>query len=234
MVAIETDKAVVDYELQEEGFVAAILYADGSKDVPLGEILAIIVEDKADIAAFANYDGSSAAPATAPAAAPQEQAASPSPSAAPQQAAADKKSGDRVFASPLAVRMAGEKGLSLSSIAGTGPNGRILAADVEEFKAVAPQAQAAKAPAAGSTKVTAGLPDTSIAYEDLENSQIRKVIAERLTYSKQNIPHYYVTIQVQVDNLLALREKLNKHSTSKISVNDMVIKAASLAATKVP
>ena len=74
----------------------------------------------------------------------------------------------------------------------------------------------------------------SAAYEDFENSQIRKVIAERLTYSKQNIPHYYVTVQVQVDNLLALRAKLNKHSSSKISVNDMVIKAASLAAMKVP
>ena len=75
------------------------------------------------------------------------------------------------------------------------------------------------------------MPDVSAAYEDFENSQIRKVIAERLTYSKQNIPHYYVTIQVQVDSLLALRAKLNKHSSSKISVNDMVIKAASLAAT---
>ena len=74
----------------------------------------------------------------------------------------------------------------------------------------------------------------SAAYEDFENSQIRKVIAERLTYSKQNIPHYYVTVQVQVDSLLALRAKLNKHSSSKISVNDMVIKAASLAAVNVP
>lgn len=80
----------------------------------------------------------------------------------------------------------------------------------------------------------ADLPSASAAYEDFENSQIRKVIAERLTYSKQNIPHYYVTVSVQVDALLALRAKLNKHSTSKISVNDMVIKAASLAATNVP
>jgi pyruvate dehydrogenase E2 component (dihydrolipoamide acetyltransferase) len=139
--------------------------------------------------------------------------------------------------------MASDKGLNLSTITGTGPNGRIIAADIEEYKVAAPQAQAqdpvaqapvAKAPAAGSTNITAGLPDPSISYDDLTNSQIRKVIAERLTYSKQNIPHYYVTIQVQVDNLLALREKLNKHSTSKISVNDMVIKAASLAAMKVP
>jgi len=125
--------------------------------------------------------------------------------------------------------MAEEKGLALDSITGTGPNNRIIAADVEEFKS---QPKAAAAPAKAAAK--AELPSTSAAYEDFENSQIRKVIAERLTYSKQNIPHYYVTVQVQVDALLALRGKLNKHSTSKISVNDMVIKAASLAAVNVP
>jgi len=125
--------------------------------------------------------------------------------------------------------MAEEKGLALDSITGTGPNNRIIAADVEEAKS---QPKAAAAPAKAAAK--AELPSTSAAYEDFENSQIRKVIAERLTYSKQNIPHYYVTVQVQVDALLALRGKLNKHSTSKISVNDMVIKAASLAAVNVP
>jgi len=125
--------------------------------------------------------------------------------------------------------MAEEKGLALDSITGTGPNNRIIAADVEEAKS---QPKAAAAPAKAAAK--AELPSTSAAYEDFENSQIRKVIAERLTYSKQNIPHYSMTVQVQVDALLALRGKLNKHSTSKISVNDMVIKAASLAAVNVP
>ena len=134
--------------------------------------------------------------------------------------------------SPLAKRMAEEKGLALDSITGTGPNNRIIAADVEEAKSQPKAAAAAAAPAKAAAK--AELPSTSAAYEDFENSQIRKVIAERLTYSKQNIPHYYVTVQVQVDALLALRGKLNKHSTSKISVNDMVIKAASLAAVNVP
>merc|ERR1712060_361581 len=109
-------------------------------------------------------------------------------------------------------------------IPGTGPNGRVIAADVNEFKApvAAPQA-APKIPAAGQEKVTASLPSVSAAYEDIENSQIRKVIAERLTYSKQNIPHYYVTVQVQVDNLLALRAKLNKHSTSKITAQFVLV-----------
>ena len=130
--------------------------------------------------------------------------------------------------------MAAEKGISLDQITGTGPNSRIIAADVEEYQPKAAAAAAAAPAKAAPATAKAELPSTSAAYEDFENSQIRKVIAERLTYSKQNIPHYYVTVQVQVDSLLALRAKLNKHSSSKISVNDMVIKAASLAAVNVP
>ena len=238
MAAIETDKAVVDFEMQEEGYVAALLYPEGTKDVELGKIVAIIVEDEADVAAFKNYSPEAA---SAPAAAPQQPAqeaaspATPASSAAPSQPqAVSRASGDRVFVSPLAKRMAEEKGVSLDSIQGTGPNNRIIAADVQEAQAQ-PKAAAGAAPAKTAAPAQmADLPSTSAAYEDFENSQIRKVIAERLTYSKQNIPHYYVTVQVQVDNLLALRAKLNKHSSSKISVNDMVIKAASLAATAVP
>jgi len=130
--------------------------------------------------------------------------------------------------------MATEKGIAIDQVSGTGPNNRIIAADVEEHKAK-PAQVAAASPAAAPKKAAAAMADlSSAAYEDFENSQIRKVIAERLTYSKQNIPHYYVTVQVQMDNLIALRGKLNKHSTSKISINDMVIKAASLAAVNVP
>ena len=121
--------------------------------------------------------------------------------------------------------MAEDKGIALDQVSGTGPNNRIIAADINEA-----QPQAAKS----APKQTAMADLPSVAYEDFENSQIRKVIAQRLTHSKQNIPHYYVTVQVQVDSLMALRAKLNKHSASKISVNDMVIKAASLAAIKVP
>lgn len=133
--------------------------------------------------------------------------------------------------------MANDKGVALDQISGTGPNNRIIAADVAEAQVQQPAAQTiAKAPAAPKAAAApkADLPSTAAAYEDFENSQIRKVIAERLTYSKQNIPHYYVSISVNVDKLLTLRAKLNKHSTSKISVNDMVIKACSLAAINVP
>lgn len=144
--------------------------------------------------------------------------------------------GDRIFVSPLARKLAAEKGIALDTIRGTGPNDRIIKADVEEAALApkkAPAAQPTAAPAkAASKQAMADLPQA--VFTDLENSQIRKVIADRLTYSKQNIPHYYVTISVNVDKLLELRGRLNKHSSSKISVNDMVIKAASLAASKVP
>lgn len=235
MAAIETDKATVDFEMQEEGFIAKLCYPEGAKDVPLGSVIAILVENKEDIAAFANYDPSAATAApvqdTPAAEATSSQPAAQTQAAASSSVASSAGDGSRVFVSPYAKKLAAEKGLDLSQVSGTGPNNRIVAADVEEFKG-APQAKVA---AAGAQKKAAAPSDLPAgAFEDFENSQIRKVIADRLTYSKQNIPHYYVTVSVEVDKLLALRGKLNKHASSKISVNDMVIKAASLASTKVP
>lgn len=150
LAAIETDKAVVDFEMQEEGFVAALLYPEGAKNVELGKVVAILVEDKADVAAFADYTaesaGASSAPASAPAAQETSQAAAPSssstPSAAPAQAAS---SGDRIFVSPLAAKLAKEKGIPLNQISGTGPNNRIIKADVEDAKVSAPKTAAATA-----------------------------------------------------------------------------------------
>ena len=141
LAAIETDKAVVDFEMQEEGYVAALLYPEGAKDVELGKIVAVLVDNKEDVAAFANYTGESAsAPASAPAAA--EASPTPAAAAAPTQQASQPAaaSGDRQFVSPLAKRMAEEKGLSLDGIQGSGPNHRIIAADVAEAKVGAPAA----------------------------------------------------------------------------------------------
>ena len=137
--------------------------------------------------------------------------------------------------SPLAKRMAEEKGVSLSSVTGTGPNDRIIAADIED----ALSAANVKQPDVVVTKVEAPKKQAqaelpSSMFTDISNSQIRKVIAERLTFSKQNIPHYYVTVSVSVDKLLALRARLNKVSASKISVNDLVMKASAMASIKVP
>jgi pyruvate dehydrogenase E2 component (dihydrolipoamide acetyltransferase) len=231
LAQIETDKATVDFEMQEEGFIAKLLYPEGAKDVKLGQVVAIVVDSKDDIAKFKDYSGSAApaapaAPAKAQAAAPAQAAAKPAPVAA---AAPQQKSGDRIFVSPLAKKVADEAGLDLTGVQGSGPNNRIIKADVEAAL------QSAKA----SPKKTAA-PQIILpafdggAFEDQQNSNIRKVIADRLSYSKQNIPHYYVTVAVSVDNLLKLRGKLNAAAKSKISVNDMVIKAASLACVRVP
>ena len=133
-----------------------------------------------------------------------------------------------MFVSPLAKKIAEEGGLNLSGVQGSGPNGRILKSDVEAALQAASQAPKKAAP-------QIILPEFSgVNFEDKQNTQIRKVIADRLSYSKQNIPHYYVTVAVSVDNLIKLRAKLNNVAKSKISVNDMVIKAASMACVKVP
>lgn len=141
--------------------------------------------------------------------------------------------------SPLAKKTADSKGLSLDSVVGTGPNNRIILADVEEaLKAgpvkVAKDVEVKKIVPAKQAAMKAEMEMPNDLYSDMKTTQIRKVIAERLTHSKQNIPHYYVTVAVNVDKLLTLRGKLNKVSGSKISVNDLVMKAASIAALKVP
>lgn len=232
LCSIETDKATVDYEMQDEGFVAKLLYEAGAKDIPLGKVLAIIVDDADDIAAFANYTAPDEAPAASTPAPEAPKAATPSaptPAATPSPAAA-KPSGDRIFASPMAQSLAKSGNVSLDAIKGTGPEGRIIKADVEAAIA----SGGAKAQPMGGAVSAPVFETVEGGYLDFENSNIRKVIADRLTYSKQNIPHYYVSYSMQVDNLMKLRAKLNKVSSTKLSVNDFVIKAASMAAIKVP
>jgi pyruvate dehydrogenase E2 component (dihydrolipoamide acetyltransferase) len=235
LCSIETDKATIDYEMQDEGYIAKLLYPEGAKDIPLGSAMAIVVDNEEDIAKFADYTvgdvaaAATPAPAKAVAAAVEPTPAPAAPVAAGKPAAAapvaPARGGDRVFASPVAQNLANAQGLDLGSLAGTGPNGRIIKADIED------------ALAAGSHRASEPVLFDSapgIGYTDIENSQIRKVIADRLTYSKQNIPHYYVTITVEMDNLMKLRAKLNKVASQKLSVNVFVMKAAALAALKVP
>lgn len=138
LCSIETDKATIDYEMQDEGYVAKLLYDAGTKDIPLGKVLAILVDDEGDIPAFADFkdDGAAATPAPAQAA----PAAEPAPATAPTPASptpapaarSPASSGDRIFASPLAQNMANARGIDLSKIKGTGPGGRIIKADIEE------------------------------------------------------------------------------------------------------
>jgi pyruvate dehydrogenase E2 component (dihydrolipoamide acetyltransferase) len=235
LCSIETDKATIDYEMQDEGYIAKLLYPEGAKDIPLGSAMAIVVDNEEDIAKFADYtaEAGAATPAPAKAVAAEPTPAPAAPVAAAQPAAAapaaPARGGDRVFASPVAQGMASAQGLSLASVAGTGPGGRIIKADVEDALAAGSQSQGHRASEPILFDSAPG-----IGYTDIENSQIRKVIADRLTYSKQNIPHYYVTVTVEMDNLMKLRAKLNKVASQKLSVNVFVMKAAALAALKVP
>jgi len=238
---IETDKATITFEATGiEGFVAAILYPEGTKDIKLGEPLFVIVEDEADVAKFADFNLSSvgqaqAAPAAVPAqAAPAAQAAAPVAAAASTAAAV--ASGDRLKASPYAKKLAGEKNVPLNQVSGTGPGGRIIANDVNTFVPTAAAAAPVQATKAAAPKAAAAAPAVSSAddYTDIDLTNMRKTIANRLCESKNNIPHYYLTRSIKVDNVVALRKQLNAISDTKISINDFVIKAASLACLKVP
>ncbi|WP_337847476.1 pyruvate dehydrogenase complex dihydrolipoamide acetyltransferase [Sphingomonas sp.] len=241
MAEIETDKATMEFEAVDEGVIAKIVVAEGTDGVKVGTVIAVLAGEGEDA-------GSVSAPkADAPKAAAPKAEAAPAPAAAapaPAPAAAPKADGDRVKASPLARRIAAEKGVDLAGVTGSGPNGRIVKADIESAKpgaAPAVAAPAAAAPAAAATAPAAAPAsvwyDESIPHEVEKLSNIRKTIARRLTEAKQTIPHIYLTVDIQLDALLKLRGQLNKSLEGrgvKLSVNDMLIKALAVALTQVP
>uniref|UniRef100_A0A669CAN3 Acetyltransferase component of pyruvate dehydrogenase complex n=2 Tax=Oreochromis niloticus TaxID=8128 RepID=A0A669CAN3_ORENI len=237
LAEIETDKATIGFEVQEEGYLAKILVAEGTRDVPLGTPLCIIVEKESDIAAFKDYvetgvvEVSTPPPPPAPVAAPAAASPSPAPAAAAAAPAAPRKG--RVFVSPLAKKLAAEKGIDLAQVSGSGPDGRITRKDIENF--VPPKAAPA-APAAPAFAPAPAAPTGT--FTDIPISNIRKVIAQRLMQSKQTIPHYYLSVDVNMDQVLELRKELNAHLINaqniKLSVNDFIIKASALACLKVP
>ncbi|XP_019219552.1 dihydrolipoyllysine-residue acetyltransferase component of pyruvate dehydrogenase complex, mitochondrial isoform X2 [Oreochromis niloticus] len=236
LAEIETDKATIGFEVQEEGYLAKILVAEGTRDVPLGTPLCIIVEKESDIAAFKDYvetgvvEVSTPPPPPAPVAAPAAASPSPAPAAAAAAPAAPRKG--RVFVSPLAKKLAAEKGIDLAQVSGSGPDGRITRKDIENF--VPPKAAPA-APAAPAFAPAPAAPTGT--FTDIPISNIRKVIAQRLMQSKQTIPHYYLSVDVNMDQVLELRKELNaevKAQNIKLSVNDFIIKASALACLKVP
>ncbi|GMS81070.1 hypothetical protein PENTCL1PPCAC_3245 [Pristionchus entomophagus] len=243
---IETDKATMGFETPEEGFLAKILISEGTKDVPIGKLLCIIVESEADVAAFASFVDSGAAAASAAAAPPPAAAFKapsppiqpvapsfsapihPSPLASPPPAF-----GGRVAATPFAKKLAAQQGIDIAAVAGSGPGGRVLASDL----ANAPKGgAAAAAPAAGGGGGEAE-------FTDIPMSNMRRTIAKRLTESKSTIPHYYLSSEISIDKLLEVRERLNtllakgpagQNGTTKLSINDFVIKASALASLRVP
>ncbi|XP_010773292.1 dihydrolipoyllysine-residue acetyltransferase component of pyruvate dehydrogenase complex, mitochondrial-like [Notothenia coriiceps] len=229
------------FEVQEEGYLAKIMVPEGTRDVPLGVPLCIIVERESDIAAFKDYvetgvtDVAAPPPAPAPAAAPA--APSPAPAAAAPPAAPRK---GRMFASPLAKKLAADKGIDLAQVSGSGPDGRITRKDIDSFvpPKAAPAVAAAPAPAAPAPAAAAAPPAAAAGtFTDVPISNIRKVIAQRLMQSKQTIPHYYLSVDVNMDQVIELRQELNaevKAQNIKLSVNDFIIKASALACLKVP
>ena len=238
---IETDKATMEVEAIDEGVVAIIAVEAGAQNVPVNAVIAVLAEEGEDVASVTAEDSPSApstpvtpsaepveeAPAVAEPAAVQSAPVAPAPVApAP---VADK--GARVFASPLARRIAAQNDLSLDGLKGTGPNGRIIKHDVETALSQG------TAPSAASASV-APPAQASISAEDrfVPHSAMRRTIAQRLTESKQNAPHFYLTIDCEIDTLLGARKAMNAAAADgvKISVNDMIVRAAAHALMKVP
>ncbi len=272
MAEIETDKATMEFEAVDEGTIAKIEVAEGTEGVKVGTVIALLAgegEDASAASAPAAKADESKGTAITGALEPTEPGEDPEPAraasednpVAPAKAVesstntrpsaqptgapdhAGATDGDRIIASPLAKRIAQQKGVDLASLSGSGPNGRIVKSDVEGAAATPAQAKAspaqAQAPAGPDTVSSAptALPDFGIPHEDEKLSNVRKVIARRLTESKQTVPHYYLAIDVRLDPLLKLRAELNAALEAqgvKLSVNDLLIKALAKALMQVP
>lgn len=263
---IETDKATMEVEAVDEGIVAKLLVPAGTEGVKVNALIAILAGDGEDVAAAAKGGDAAPAKADAPKAEAPAAAAPAAPAAAPVAAAPAAKpaatngaatsSDGRTFASPLARRIAKDSGVDLSAVTGTGPHGRVVKADVEAAISGggAKAAPAAKAPAGAPAAAPAakGMSDEQVlklfeegSYELIPHDNMRKTIARRLVEAKSTIPHFYLTLDCEIDALLALRAQLNAAApvrktekgdvpAYKLSVNDMIIKAMALALTAVP
>jgi len=261
---IETDKATMEVEAVDEGTIAKILVPEGTQDVPVNDIIAVLAGDGEDVKAA----GAGAAPAPKPAEAPAAKpaAAAPAPAAAPAskpaatgptQAAAPQAAASapqanghvRVFSSPLARRLAKEAGIELGRIDGSGPHGRIVARDVEGAKSGKGLKAPAAAPSAAGPSIAPSMSDKQIlalfepgSYDVVPHDGMRRTIAQRLTQSVQTVPHFYLTMDCDIGKLLAAREEINaaapkdkeKKPLYKLSVNDFVIKAMAIALQRIP
>jgi len=254
LAEIETDKATMEFEAVDEGKIAKILVPEGTDGVKVGAPIAIMAGEgeSVDTSAAPKADTPAPTPPKAPAppkadvtpAAPPP-AAVETPPAPPQPAAPPRAEGDRVKASPLARRLAQAQNIDLSSIQGSGPGGRIVRADIDAAAGKAPAAAPADAaaaasgaaPALGGHLVMPGPMEQAIPHEEVKLSNIRKTIARRLTEAKQQVPHIYLTVDIQLDALLKLRGELNAGLESrgvKLSVNDLLIKALAQSLIEVP
>ncbi|MBM3504735.1 MAG: pyruvate dehydrogenase complex dihydrolipoamide acetyltransferase [Alphaproteobacteria bacterium] len=237
---VETDKATMEVEAVDDGTLGRIAVAEGTEGVAVNSVIAYLLEDGEDAAALG-----AAAPAAKPAAKPAPVATTPAApsvrptaSATPPAGAMPAASGgnERVIASPLAKRMAAQAGLSLQGLAGSGPKGRIVKSDIDAALSGGRPAAIATTPTAAAIRPAAPV-QPGAAYIEVPTTNMRRVIARRLTEAKQHVPHFYLTIDCEIDRLSKLREELNGRGEKegyKLSVNDFVIRASALALKKVP
>ena len=260
---IETDKATMEVEAVDEGTIAKILVPEGTQDVAVNDVIAVLAGDGEDVKAARAGAASAPPKAAAPAEAPAPAKPAPAPAAAPAKtpapvaatpapqaaAAAPQANGHaRIFSSPLARRLAKEAGIELARITGSGPHGRVIARDVEQARsgkglkapAAAPSGAPAMAPSMSDQQILALFEPGS--YEVIPHDGMRRTIAQRLTASVQTIPHFYLTMDCDIGKLLAAREEINaaapkdkeKKPAYKLSVNDFVIKAMAIALQRIP
>ncbi len=247
MAEIETDKATMEFEAVDEGTIAHIQVEEGTEGVKVGTVIATLAEEGEDVGDVDPISGGGEAAAPSAKEEKSEDASSaPSPSPAPAPASeasaspSPTKDGDRIIASPLARRIAEQKNIDLASVKGSGPNGRIVKADLENAKsgAAAPAPTATEKEAAPAVEQKpAQAQDFGIPHEVEKLSGMRKTIARRLTESKQQVPHIYLTVDIRLDALLKLRGELNQALEPqgiKLSVNDMLIKALAKSLEQVP
>ena len=254
LAEIETDKATMEFEAVDEGTIAKILVPEGSEGVKVGAPIAILAGEGEDASTAAGAAPKADTPPPAPPKAPPAPKADATPKApappkapvetppAPSAPAAPRSEGDRIKASPLARRLAQAQNIDLASLQGSGPGGRIVRADIDAAAGKAPAAAPQSTPAAAAAApaqhlVMPGPIEQEIPHEEVKLSNIRKTIARRLTEAKQQVPHIYLTVDIQLDALLKLRSELNAGLESrgvKLSVNDLLIKALAQSLVEVP
>jgi len=270
LAEIETDKSTMGFDMIDDGFIAKLLYPEGDADIPTGTVMAILVEEKADIEKFANFVPTTQAQQKQEVTPVEEVVKAPEPEPEPVQQKAPeenkatttgganrKLSGEklpnlslgqgaaRVLMSPLAKRLALENNIEIASLdgIGTGPNGRVIAENVEAFlsnisaeKLSNVKKQDSEIQNIEPVKQTATISQASPSdvFEDFPLGGMRKITASRLLESKQTIPHYYLNMDCQMDNLISFRKTMNETSPIKLSVSDLIIKAVAMACTDVP
>ncbi len=231
---IETDKATMEVEAVDEGIIGKIIISEGTENVPVNDVIAVLLEDGESADDIGDVSAASAPTAPVISDVSAETSQTKQGDSSPQAPRNDdSQKSNRIFASPLAKRIAADKGIDLSTIKGSGPRGRIVKADVENVKA---DAIASAAPATGVYPEDAKVNVFGMPYVEIPNNNIKKVTARRLSESKQQVPHFYLSVECVLDNLLSARKELNEKANGeyKLSVNDFIIKASAMALKSYP